>query len=679
MRWLTDLRDRWRGKRTAGAEELEAAPPPPKLALEDVLSGGFPEAIFQEVSEPSVSIIVPAHGELDMTLRCLESIAAARGSVPYEVIVVDDGSDPPLTEPLGRIQGLQMRRNLDQKGFVDAANRGAEAASGHYLLFLNNDTLVTDGWLDALWRRAHDAQVGLVGAQLIAIDGSVQEAGGIIWRDGTATNYGRGSHPDAPEVSYSREVDYCSGACLLVARELFEELGGFDRTYAPGYYEDVDLAFAVRKRGLTVQYESSARVYHEEGGTAGTDPRHGMKQHQELNRARFIERWGRELESQPPRSTPVDVAKDRGIDRRCLVVDHRMPTPDRDAGSLRLVRILEELIGFGWRPTVAPYDLLDSEADRRRLEAVGIEVLRRPFVDHLDRYLRHHETGFDVILLSRVDVAHRLVPIVRRRFPQTTIVFDTVDLKSVRDQRHADLLGSAKLRRAAEQTRRRELEVIDQVDATLVTSRVERDYLRHLRPNASISVVPTWYPIVKPEMGFERRSGALFIGGFRHLPNVDGLEWFLTEVMPKVRRLVPHFQLQVIGEDPPEQLTRHAAADVVFHGHVLDVSSFFQRAKMSIAPLRFGSGLKGKVHHSLALGLPCVATPIAAEGMGLMPAVHVALAESASDFADAILQVHSNIDLWQRLSIEGQRHMETYFSEATLRAGLVKALGRLTG
>ncbi len=631
---------------------------------------------FPSVLDPVVSIVIPAHGQVGLTLRCLGSIAAAQTSVPYEVLVVDDGSDPPLAEALSTIQGLRIDRNARRRGFVQAANRGARSAQGQFLVFLNNDTVVTDGWLDALWKRAtSDEEIGLVGAQLVSPTGLVQEAGAIVWNDGSATNYGRGLHPEAPSVSYAREVDYCSAACLLVNRALFEELGEFDSIYAPGYYEDVDLAFAARARGFHVYYEPAARVYHEEGGTAGTDPAVGMKRSQESNRSRFAERWSRALEQQPNRTVGVDVAKDRAFSRRILVVDHRMPTPNRDAGSHRLVQILEELMLLGWRPTLAPYDLIDSESDRHKLEALGVEVLREPFVDHLDRYLRVQEQGPDAVILSRLGVAHRLAKIVRRRCPNARLIFDTVDLKSVRDQREAELMDDVKLRRRAEQSRSQELEVIDTVDVTLVTSRVERDYLKTQKRDAFISVVPTCYPIVQPELSFQRRAGALFIGGFQHQPNVDGLGWFLSEVLPKVRRLSPTFQLHVVGADPPPSLTLFASDQVVFHGFVADVSSFFQRSRMSIAPLRYGAGLKGKVHQSLAHGLPCVATPIAAEGLGLMPAVHVALAATADAFADGVLQLGSNIDLWQRLSVEGQQHVKRYFSEHVLRAGLAEALG----
>jgi GT2 family glycosyltransferase len=651
--------------------------PVPDLALTSVLpwlgsSSGFPR--FGQEAKPEVSIVIPAFGQLPMTLRCLQAIARAEGSTPYEVILVDDGSEPPLDEAVAAVEGLRVVRLPTQQGFVGAANRGAEAARGHSLVFLNNDTAVCDGWIEALGGRLGRKGVGMVGAQLLTPDGRVQEAGGIVWRDGSATNYGRGLHPEAPAVSFSREVDYCSGACLMIARKLFEELGGFEESFAPGYYEDVDLAFRVRRRGLRVEYQPRARIYHFEGGTAGTDPKEGMKRFQKRNQQVLVDRWAPRLVRQPERSVEIDLARWSGSAGRCLVVDRHAPAPSRDAGSKRLVRILEEMQELDLQVTFAAIDLADGDEARRRLESAGIEVLRAPHVVSLPAYLRRHGAKFDCVVLCRLGVAWRLIQPVRRFCPRASVLFDTVDLRSVREARAAALRKNAKAQKRVEKTRARELEVVEQADVTLVTSPVERDFLSRQVRDAVISVVPTSYRTLKPAMDFDRRVGALFVGGFRHAPNLDAVLWFLDEIWPQVKILIPAFQLHVVGEEPPQELTRQASSAVHVHGHVPDLSSFFERVRMSIAPLRYGAGLKGKVHQSLARGLPCVATPVAAEGLGLMPDVHAVLAENANDFAEGIMRLNSDRDLWQRVSIEGRSHVDRYFSDATLKSGLHAAL-----
>jgi glycosyltransferase involved in cell wall biosynthesis len=336
--------------------------------------------------------------------------------------------------------------------------------------------------------------------------------------------------------------------------------------------------------------------------------------------------------------------------------------------------VLEELRNLGWHVSFAAYDLADDRAQRQAMEAMGVEVLRRPHVVSLKSFLARRGASLDCVVLSRLGVARRLVAPVRRHCPKARVIFDTVDVRSVRESRKAALLGDAKAVKRAEKTLRQEVAMLREVDATLVTSPVERDYLKRQDRSAMVVVVPTCYRTIKPSMEFERRAGALFVGGFHHAPNRDAILWFLDEVWPRVELLIPSFQLHVVGEDPPLELSRCASNSIHIHGFVPDLSAFFERARMSIAPLRFGAGLKGKVHQSLARGLPCVATPIAAEGLGLMPDLHAVLVASADDFAEGVVRLNSDRELWQRLSIEGQAHVEKYFSASALRSGLHSAL-----
>ncbi|MGH9269369.1 MAG: glycosyltransferase family 2 protein, partial [Acidimicrobiales bacterium] len=206
--------------------------------------------------EPEVSIIIPVHNRCRDTYGCLLSVMSNTAGVRYEVIVVDDASSDGTNALFSRCTNLRLVTNPANLGFVHSCNAGAAAARGRYLLFLNNDTHVQQGWLTALLRpMLADPSVGVVGAKLLYPDGKLQEAGAIIWRDGSGWNYGRNQEPGRPEYNYVREVDYCSGACLMVRRELFEQAGGFDARYAPAYYEDADLAFTARKLGYKVLYQ----------------------------------------------------------------------------------------------------------------------------------------------------------------------------------------------------------------------------------------------------------------------------------------------------------------------------------------------------------------------------------------------------------------------------------------
>ena len=244
-------------------------------------------------------------------------------------------------------------RNEANSGFIHSCNRGAEKARGKYLVFLNNDTLVKAGWLTALVDTfAEQPRAGIVGSKLVYPDGRLQEAGGIIWKDASGWNYGKFDDPQKPEYNCLREVDYCSAAALMIPKALFETVGGFDSRYSPGYYEDTDLAFKVRRAGYKVFYQPLSEVIHYEGATGGTDISAGAKKYQDINRSKFAEKWAAELIAKPANGDLVSLRQaQKGSGKNILVIDHHVPFPDRDSGSLRMFQILKILHQLGHRVT----------------------------------------------------------------------------------------------------------------------------------------------------------------------------------------------------------------------------------------------------------------------------------------------------------------------------------------
>lgn len=281
--------------------------PPPSTAANEA-----PALAFPETDEPVASIIIPVFNQPGLTRDCLRSIAAVGAREPFEVIVVDDASSDPRMEALHAIAGVTWLRNARNSGFIASCNRGAAQARGSVLVFLNNDTEVTPGWLDALLQNVQRQDVGMVGARLVYPDGRLQEAGGLVFADGSAWNYGRLARPDDPRYLHRRDADYCSGAAIAIERALFRQLDGFDTRYAPAYYEDTDLAMATRAAGLRVVCVP-ATVVHREGASAGTDVTRGMKAHQPINMRRFREKWRDQLSSHAPVGSDPDVAaRDHG-------------------------------------------------------------------------------------------------------------------------------------------------------------------------------------------------------------------------------------------------------------------------------------------------------------------------------------------------------------------------------
>ncbi len=261
---------------------------------------------------PSVSIVIAMYNQIAYTDACLAALTATAADYPhYEVIVVDDASTEDTAALRQRWTAdarIRFLRNDENCGFLLSSNRGAAAATGEVLVFLNNDTVPQPGWLTALVRVLHEQpDVGAVGGKLLTDDGRLQEAGCLVFNDGSAWNFGKGDRRiNAPLYQSLRDVDYCSGALLATHRQLFARIGGFDRRFQPAYYEDVDYCFEVRTRGLRTVYQPEAAVIHHEGISSGTDERVGVKRYQVINRERFIEKWQHMLVQQPLRPQHAD-------------------------------------------------------------------------------------------------------------------------------------------------------------------------------------------------------------------------------------------------------------------------------------------------------------------------------------------------------------------------------------
>lgn len=638
--------------------------PPASAPLYFPPSGAFAPFAVPASDAPRVSIVIPVYNQAVHTLACLRALAGHPPAAACEILVVDDGSSDETATWMPQIAGLRYHRRAANGGFIAACNDGAARARGDYLVFLNNDTLPQPGWLDALLATFEARPLaGLAGAQLVYPDGRLQEAGGVVFGDGSAWNYGRFESPDDPRYACVRDADYCSGAAIMVPTALFREVGGFDTRYAPAYYEDTDLAFAIRARGRRVLYQPASRVVHLEGATAGTDTGSGTKAYQVRNQAVFAQKWADALVRQPNAGMPPSAGSVVRGRRQVLIVDAETPRPQHDSASLRMANLMRLLEDDGAHVVFLPADLRFVEGDTARLRQYGVEAWHAPFVKRPSAWLREHGPRFDVVVLSRHYVAAEFLPLVRRFAPQARIVFDTVDLHFLRELRGAELAGDAGLRRAAERTRDRELALVRQADATLVVSPAEREMLSALLPGAPVDVLSNLHEVADGGLPFEQRHDLVFVGGFRHPPNVDAVLWFGREIFPLVHARLPDVRFHCIGMAPPaEVLALQAQPGIVVHGHVADLAPYMDGARIAVAPLRFGAGVKGKVNLSMAHGQPVVATSCAVEGMHLADGRDVLVADDPAAFADAVLRLHEDAALWARLSANGRGNIARHFS-----------------
>jgi GT2 family glycosyltransferase len=664
----------WLANSTKRPRPSIVAPAKPRpVPLDELTSLTMPTS-----QAPAVSIIIPVFNQLTFTYACLDSIVRNTDEPSYEVIVVDDASSDGTPAFLARVDGARVVRNERQLGFIGACNAGAAVARGEHLVFLNNDTEVREGWL----RELHDTfrrepRAGIVGAKLISPDGRLQEAGGIVWRDGAAWNAGRLGAPDDPRWSYLRRVDYCSGACLMIPRALFASLDGFDAHYAPAYFEDVDLAFRVRRAGYEVWYQPLAEVLHVEGQTHGRDTSTGIKRYQLTNAHKFAARFGHTLTTHGLAGVAPDREQDRDVRGRVLVVDALTPQPDRDAGSLRMFNLMQLMRELGFKVTFMPANLARDGEYTRALQRRGIEVLHHPFVASVQRHLKLHVDTYDLVILSRAAVAAQLMRVARRAAKQARIVFDTVDLHHLRELREAMLKRDPELMRKAAERRHDELGYMALADCTLVVSAYEQQLLAATAPNVRVRRVSLIHDVPGVTAPFCARDGILFVGGFRHPPNVDAAVWLVSEIWPRLRARLPGVTLHLVGAEPPDAVRKLAAADVVVTGFVPDLALWLRRCRLSVAPLRFGAGVKGKIVSSLSHGVPVVATTLAVEGMHITAGNEALVTDDADAFATAIARLYTDEPLWQQLSRAGVEHVARHFSFAAGRAALASLLAEL--
>lgn len=651
------------------------APQLPPLTLESP-DDSYPSVFSLPTSNtPQVSVIIPVHGKLNYTLACLRSIAHHGAKAPFEVIVVDDASPDETASVLGEIAGLRLLRNAHNLGFIGSCNSGAAVACGSYFLFLNNDTQVTSGWLDHLLECfEQEPNCGIAGSRLVYPDGRLQEAGGIVFSNADGWNYGRFESPEDPRFRYRRDVDYVSGASLMIDSAVFRQLNGFDSRYSPAYYEDTDLAFATRAAGKRVIYQPESLVVHFEGISSGTDLHAGVKQYQLVNKAKFAEKWAIALKKQPVAGSAIEKAI-HSIERpHVLVVDALAPDASRDSGSLRMINVMRLLRELGWRVTFMADNCTASEQEINQLGRIGVQTLCKPWSPSLSRWLIQEKHTIQAVILSRHYVAAPNLSLIRRIVPDAKIIFDTVDLHFLREQRAAQHMGNRAMVRQAQASRKRELALIRASDVTLVVSPAEQKLLSKEVDEANVELVSNVHEVFGRRMDFHSRKDLVFVGGFGHPPNVDAVNWLVSDIYPRIHALRPDIALHLIGDIPESARARLARQGIHIHGKVEDLAPWMDKCRIALAPLRYGAGVKGKVNMAMSYGLPVVATSIAAEGMQLHDGEDVLIADDAATFASVILSAYDDEQLWLKLSDNGLDNVRRFFSFDAARNALRRAL-----
>jgi glycosyltransferase involved in cell wall biosynthesis len=304
------------------------------------------------------------------------------------------------------------------------------------------------------------------------------------------------------------------------------------------------------------------------------------------------------------------------------------------------------------------------------LQKRGIEIVYHPYFKKVGDYLKSHGPEFDAVVLSRCDFARKHIADARLYAPQSRIIFDTVDLHFVRNHREAQITSSPETREMARQKEKLEYELIEEADETWVVSSVEQRLLQENKAHKSVEIVPTIAEIPGSKRSFALRRDWLFIGGFQHTPNVDAVMFFVQKIYPLVSERLRDAKFYIIGDKAPPEIVALATERIIVAGWQRDVRPFFDSVRLSVAPLRFGAGIKGKVNQSMGFGVPVVATSLAVEGMPVVNRRDILIADKPEDFAEALVELYESEQLWNELSENGIRKTREFYSPDAAREKL---------
>jgi GT2 family glycosyltransferase len=607
--------------------------------------------ILPQAAEPDVSIILVLYNQAELTFGCLSSIVECLGTHGgVEVVILDNASTDATDRLLERVSGAQVVYSPENLHFLRGVNRAVREARGRNILLLNNDAQLLPGTLEAALRTLRSAPgIGAVGGRVVLPDGTLQEAGSILWNDGTATGYGRGHAPAEPAFDFRRDMDYCSGVFLLTPREVFQRLGGFDERYAPAYYEETDYCVRLQQAGLRVVFDPDVVVLHYEfGSSAGSEAALALQQR---NHAIFLKRHAEWL-AQRPAPGRVLAGRSRPRGPRVLVIDDRVPHPWLGSGYPRARDLLQQLVAAGAEVTL--YPMFAHRETRERLRTTldfGIEVMLGHDSSSLHDFLAERRSHYDAVLVCRPHNMRRFRAVIgedRARLGDAVLLYDAEAIFSLREITQSRFTDKPVSEERGRQMVADEIALTAGVDAVLAVSAHEKQIFE---AHGAAPVHVLGHAIV-PEPGtrpFAERDGFLFVGALQSddSPNADSLRWFAAEVLPRLRRVFgDQLRLKVVGQCQAPSVRALDGEAVDLLGRVEDLRPTFETMRVMVAPTRFAGGVPHKVHQAAAYGVPVAATTLVTEQLGWEDGRDLLAADSAEGFAEACIRLHCDEALW---------------------------------
>jgi GT2 family glycosyltransferase len=615
---------------------------------------------------PRVSIIIPVYDGIWITLRCLRALQRNQDVVPFEIIVVDDASTDKTYDFLQNLRGVRVIRNTSNLGYLKSTNLGASHARGEFIALLNNDTEPISGWLDELVHlMENDCSVAIAGSTLIFGDGRLQESGGQIFDNANAWNLGRGLDPRRSEFRFVREVDYCSAASVLIRSDFWLKMEGFDERYIPAYCEDSDFALSAWANGYRVVVCPTSWVIHHEGSSHGNSTDHGTKKYQLLNTKKLLAKWERSLLSHWNDEGIPRIEASRNSKGIILVCDRQAPSVLRDAGSVRTLQILRHMKSLGYHVVFSATDFSTNEIEVALLEKEGIEIHRSKD--------------------SLIDSLHNRVSRIRLYWLIRSEVFDFYNAELCNLSRNipivADLIDlNYKYTRNVPEIHHNQVRIARNSNMTLFCSSVESAIFRSKETNLEVQDLWAEYEVALTPPKWANTNGLLFVGGFRHQPNVEALKYFIEQILPKIKTHSPEIHIKVVGTGLDIALVDLLkGVGIDYLGRVENLSDVYRQTRVVIAPLVSGGGKKGKIGEALSYGLPVVTTSIGAEGFDFENEKDAFVSDDPEIFAKYVLDLQNDEDLWNKSSLLAYNYAKSNLDSAAFKEKLQRIIEKVIG
>ncbi len=617
------------------------------------------EIEFPPVEQPLVSIILILYNRAELTLSCLYSILH-NSFKSLEVVIVDNNSSDRTSQLLDRIHGAKIIRNSENRHFLLASNQASEIGTGKYLLFLNNDAQILGNSIHAAVTTIDgDRDIGAVGGKIILPDGTLQEAGSIIWRDGSCLGYGRGDDPEASQYMFQREVDYCSGAFLLTPRDLFLELGGFDEAYQPAYYEETDYCVRLHKAGKKIIYDPKVAILHYE--FASSAKQDNAIELQQRNQRIFNTKHQDWLQSQttPDIANILAASQKKGEHKSILFIDDRIPHPYLGSGYTRSHKVLNIMSDLGYLITFYATDISYSESWQEAYSDItnNIEIIKDWGLQKLEEFLKARQNLYDIIFISRPhNMSHLNSILTRHNFLENVeIIYDAEALYCLRDFAYQELQNNPVSEEIKQQKIQDELALASSSNLIISVSPLEQEKFIEYGYQ-QVKVLGHSLPCFPTPKQFSERKDILFVGAIYDLqsPNADSIIWLSQEILPLIKQeLGETVKLIIVGNNSVPELKEKIAmldeSSIKIEGRVDNLLDFYNSSRLFVAPTRFAAGIPHKVHEAAAYGLPLVTTSLIGKQLQWQNEQDLLVADNAQDFARQCIRLYQDESLWQRL------------------------------